>query len=190
MTRLHSLLAAAVVALALLGATAEVTDAQEISTTHPVAVACQNPPPGDPQRCEPPFTVTVATAGTLVVDFMASPTHCSDIRVRFLVDGSPVTDFSDPLNAGESTGEVDLGPVPLGTHALGVQAEGVLGGCNSGRLASWAGELDVITSLIVGPPTAKTQCRQGGWRAFNNPVFKNQGDCVSFVATGGRNPGQ
>ncbi len=41
----------------------------------------------------------------------------------------------------------------------------------------------------TGPPTAKSQCKKGGWQQFNNPTFKNQGDCVSFVATGGRNQG-
>jgi hypothetical protein len=35
-------------------------------------------------------------------------------------------------------------------------------------------------------PTDKDQCKNGGWRNFG--VFKNQGDCVSFVATGGKNP--
>jgi hypothetical protein len=35
-------------------------------------------------------------------------------------------------------------------------------------------------------PTSKEQCKDGGWRNFG--VFKNQGDCVSFVATGGKNP--
>jgi hypothetical protein len=34
-------------------------------------------------------------------------------------------------------------------------------------------------------PTTKEQCKHGGWRDFG--VFKNQGDCVSFVATNGRN---
>jgi hypothetical protein len=29
-------------------------------------------------------------------------------------------------------------------------------------------------------------CKNGGYRDF--PQFKNQGDCVSFVATGGKNP--
>jgi hypothetical protein len=33
--------------------------------------------------------------------------------------------------------------------------------------------------------TSKQQCRGGGWQSFG---FKNQGDCVSFVATGGKNP--
>jgi hypothetical protein len=35
-------------------------------------------------------------------------------------------------------------------------------------------------------PTSKEQCKNGGWRNF--PGFKNQGDCVSFVATRGKNP--
>ncbi len=44
-----------------------------------------------------------------------------------------------------------------------------------------------ITSLIVQPtaPTSKSQCKKRGWR--NYPQFKNQGDCVSFVATHGKN---
>ena len=37
-------------------------------------------------------------------------------------------------------------------------------------------------------PTSKDQCKNGGWKTFTNPKFKNQGDCVSFVATGGKNP--
>jgi hypothetical protein len=35
-------------------------------------------------------------------------------------------------------------------------------------------------------PNNKDECRDGGWQTFG--VFKNQGDCVSFVATGGKNP--
>jgi hypothetical protein len=45
------------------------------------------------------------------------------------------------------------------------------------------------TSLAGGPvpeaPTSKDQCKQGGWQQYG--VFKNQGDCVSYVATGGKN---
>jgi hypothetical protein len=36
-------------------------------------------------------------------------------------------------------------------------------------------------------PTRKDQCKHGGWKTFGT-LFKNQGDCVSFVATGGKNP--
>jgi len=41
-------------------------------------------------------------------------------------------------------------------------------------------------TVVDGPPlpTSKDECKNGGWRNF--PGFKNQGDCVSFVATGGK----
>ena len=34
---------------------------------------------------------------------------------------------------------------------------------------------------------AQKQCKHGGWQSFGT-MFKNQGDCVSFFATGGKNP--
>jgi hypothetical protein len=34
---------------------------------------------------------------------------------------------------------------------------------------------------LVGPPTDKEQCKKGGWQAYNNPTFRNQGECVSFT---------
>jgi hypothetical protein len=34
-------------------------------------------------------------------------------------------------------------------------------------------------------PSSKQQCKKGRWETFG---FKNQGDCVSFVATRGKNP--
>jgi len=49
----------------------------------------------------------------------------------------------------------------------------------------------VVTSATLSPPTNADQCKKGGWMLrvdrFGN-AFKNQGDCVSYVATGGRNP--
>jgi hypothetical protein len=47
-----------------------------------------------------------------------------------------------------------------------------------------SGDITVIDAPPL--PTSKEQCKNGGWRSFG--VFKNQGDCVSFVATGGKNP--
>ncbi|HSX04935.1 MAG TPA: hypothetical protein VLF69_00485 [Candidatus Saccharimonadales bacterium] len=45
--------------------------------------------------------------------------------------------------------------------------------------------------LLSGPvpinlPTAKDQCVSSGWKSYG-ATFKNQGDCVSFVATHGKN---
>jgi hypothetical protein len=44
---------------------------------------------------------------------------------------------------------------------------------------------DLVVHDAPALPTSKDQCN-GGWKTFG--VFKNQGDCVSFVASGGKNP--
>ena len=40
-----------------------------------------------------------------------------------------------------------------------------------------------MTLILVsgGTPTNADQCKNGGWRQFTNPTFRNQGDCVSFT---------
>ena len=45
---------------------------------------------------------------------------------------------------------------------------------------------DLVVHDAPGKPTSKEQCKNGGWRTYG--VFKNQGGCVSYVATGGKNP--
>ena len=45
---------------------------------------------------------------------------------------------------------------------------------------------DVVVTDAPELPVSKAQCKNGGWRTYS--VFKNQGYCVSFVATGDRNP--
>lgn len=42
-------------------------------------------------------------------------------------------------------------------------------------------------------PLTKDECKDGGWMSFSDPSFKNQGQCVSFVASEGKsmdNPGK
>lgn len=34
---------------------------------------------------------------------------------------------------------------------------------------------------VLTSPTNKNQCKKDGWKTFNNPVFKNQGQCIKFV---------
>jgi hypothetical protein len=45
---------------------------------------------------------------------------------------------------------------------------------------------DIVVVDAPALPTSKDQCRNGGWQSYG--VFKNQGDCVSFVATGRPEP--
>jgi hypothetical protein len=49
--------------------------------------------------------------------------------------------------------------------------------------------LSLLSGPIVAPvtlPKTKDQCMNNGWKTFG-ATFKNQGDCVSFVATKGKN---
>jgi hypothetical protein len=72
--------------------------------------------------------------------------------------------YSDGGAAGVGIFRQDTGWSPNGTVAIQITA----------------------SAPLVGPPTTKDQCKDGGWTTFNNPSFKNQGDCVSYVATGGK----
>jgi len=78
---------------------------------------------------------------------------------------------------------------------LNVGGGGVIlaAGCGGAAWTSFVGNADKLTIGVggnnttydfeptVGPPTSKSQCKHGGWRDFNNPKFKNQGQCVAFV---------
>ena len=50
------------------------------------------------------------------------------------------------------------------------------------------------TSILIKLPVATSdgQCKKGGWQFVTDDLgnlFKNQGDCVSYVATKGKNKG-
>jgi hypothetical protein len=69
---------------------------------------------------------------------------------------------------------------------------------NGGDVSQWTtvpwsqfkafGQDDLAFKASFSPPlpTSKAQCLNGGWKTYG--VFKNQGACVSFVASGGKNP--
>lgn len=53
--------------------------------------------------------------------------------------------IANSLGPGASTGTVDLWSIAPGLHEITVQAEGVVSGCNTGALYSWAGTLTLST---------------------------------------------
>lgn len=44
----------------------------------------------------------------------------------------------------------------------------------------------VIEEPLVGPPTDKDECKNGGWMTFDNPSYKNQGQCIAAVVSNGK----
>jgi hypothetical protein len=51
----------------------------------------------------------------------------------------------------------------------------------------WFGPPKLVLTFQA-EPASKDECKGDGWKSFTLMGFKNQGDCVSFVATQGRNP--
>jgi hypothetical protein len=91
------------------------------------------------------------------------------------------------FSPSSGSGEVDLGPAPTkpGAYNVVAQHEPVFF-CGQFWNAEESTKYDVVAQIII-QPTSTEQCKKGGWEGFAEE-FKNQGDCVSFVATGGKNP--
>jgi len=91
------------------------------------------------ELCTNIATINIHVAGGFGrAKYHPGPLACSAVRIHFFIDGNEVavTSFAGP---GEKTPFVSLGFVTSGTHTVGVQAEGEVGGCNIGGLFSWGG---------------------------------------------------
>lgn len=107
--------------------------------------------------------------------------------------------------AGQWWSSTQGGPPPLFTLASYIAAHPdatilagddsfiLAAGCGGAAWPNFVGSADKLTVGVagssttydfeptIGPPTSKAQCKNGGWKRFNNPRFKNQGQCVAYV---------
>ena len=95
----------------------------------------------------------------------------------FLPNPDGYTDFQINVQDTGSTGSPDL----LGLIFTTNTPQGCTYNLVKGTLTT--GGLVVTDAQPL--PTLKDQCKNGGWRDYGS-LFKNQGACVSFVATGGK----
>jgi hypothetical protein len=115
-----------------------------------------------------------------VSDVVTGPVTC------LVVNGNVATmNLRDPR--GIAT--VEVTDSPSGDHmkiSPSLRQPGDCSPLNAGFAGAvvFAGNLVVVDAPAL--PTSKDQCKNGGWRNFLG--FKNEGDCVSFVATHGTNP--
>ena len=54
-------------------------------------------------------------------------------------------------------------------------------GVMNGNAGGYFDNFSITTPPTIEPLSDKDQCKNDGWIIFNNPLFKNQGDCVSFL---------
>jgi len=133
-------LAAASSTVALLGMSSPAS-ADVITKTTKVA-HCDNPIT-NPQVCRnkisQDFHVNYPGSGHVIVKFKADPTHCSDIYATIYIDDYP--EQTNRLRPGQSM-KIDT-HLRKGMHTVSVQAKGVYGGCNTGKLDSWSGRISI-----------------------------------------------
>ena len=87
-----------------------------------------------------------------------------------------------------NTGQASCLLAPIGSYVSTTGATSATA-CPTGTTTTTTGSTS-ITDCHTPTPITADQCKHGGWRHLadkNGTPFKNQGDCVSYVATGGRN---
>ena len=173
------------------GATSADKVAEYVDTTTPLAAT------GEPALEYTPTSGTVPPGFQLVVDFDANgtpdgilvgePTYygndwwASNGSAQFVKDGAPShTGGSGSANHGTldqwraafPNAVVKAFGFSLGS---GVKGDGVIDAID------FAGTRYTFAADVV--LTGKDDCKNGGWATSTKPVFKNQGDCVSYFAT-------
>jgi hypothetical protein len=93
------------------------------------------------------------------------------------------------IENGGRTGRSGTGTVPLGAIPTTPGTYNIVGNFEQtffcGQFWTVPNAFPVIARVVV-LPTQKGQCKKNGWQNFAG-MFKNQGDCVSYVATRGKN---
>ncbi|KRE33509.1 hypothetical protein ASG82_20610 [Mycobacterium sp. Soil538] len=93
--------------------------------------------PATSQLCPQIPTASIGAIMSPTVSFTANTNHCSDIIAHVFIDGEEFG--SDLLEPGETTPDFPL--ADLQPHTVGIQAEGIPGGCNRGWVDAWGGTL-------------------------------------------------
>ena len=148
------------------------------------------------------FEVTAPDTTAPAMPTLVSPANNATVTTsNFTFDWNDVADESgvtytwqasyDPAfgsvlaqHAGLTASEVYSPGTPDGAYYWRVMAIDTVGN-ESDWSAVWKVTVDTTPEepVLVGPPTTKDACKNGGWMTFNNPSFKNQGQCVSYVAS-------
>ncbi len=122
--------------------------------------------------------VSTTTTGTQGWSFGTSTDNLSGVsRYEYSVN-STSTWINNLLN---TTFITNLG---IGSHTLLIRAIDRAENISASSVTLFtvtASTTNATTTPVVNGQTNKNQCKNGGWKRFTNPTFKNQGKCVSFV---------
>jgi hypothetical protein len=133
----------------------------------------------------PPGVSAGQTMPTLTLSEACDPVVGQGIQPELRVTVTGVAPFA-PVSGSiqPPSGSVISGTVFA--NDLGVSSIGVLGGRGL-YIVTITSPFTAVQSFTVRClPKDTAECKNGGWQSYG--IFKNQGDCVSFIATGDKNP--
>lgn len=99
-----------------------------------------------PQRPEIPFT---SDGSAHIASFTANANGCSDVNIRFLLDGYPQSDWIRVSPSQKIWSPTFV--AKQGDRVLSIAAQGIEGGCNTGILNAWGGTVTIDSEEVVGP---------------------------------------
>jgi hypothetical protein len=90
------------------------------------------------------------------VEFTANQNGCSDMIAHIILDGNEWGSHIVSPGGNDEGYEI---PLTKGEHTIGVQAEGIEGGCNTGFISAWGGVVhlhtlydDTLAGSLPPPP--------------------------------------
>lgn len=145
--------------------------------------------PAAPVHLTPADGDTLTSAELDKVDWTDVLDDSSPVTYFYEVSNSSLTNddgsFISPLyvSAELTASEIATAGTPEGTYYWHVRA---VDAADNTSVWSNATSFTIDNDSDEEPtgPVTKDDCKNGGWKTFTNPSFKNQGQCVSYVATG------
>lgn len=155
------------------------------ATTTPMA---DTTAPAAPTHLSPANNTSTTSASLLKIDWTdVTDASSSPVVYYYEISNSSSTNANGSFvsaiyQSGALTmSEISTVGTPEGTYYWHVRAADSVG-----NLSDWTSAWKIIvdnnaTTTPPNPthPTNKDQCKNGGWKTFTNPSFKNQGQCVS-----------
>ena len=103
-------------------------------------------PAGKPSFETGTMTQFLARTPAIKVEFTANQNHCADMIAHVFIAGPGYNGGewgSNVVHPGQTDGGYEIPINDSGLHQVGIQAEGIQGGCNTGSVSAWGGMLRI-----------------------------------------------
>ncbi len=118
---------------------------------------------------------SVNNSGFISWEWALSSTEVNPISYLYeILSGPTAVGYSATTTATHYNGQIPM----YGLYAVRVTGQDIAGNVSAPITCSVDYKQSVV---LVPPPTKESDCKKNGWKIYNNPTFKNQGQCEKYV---------